>query len=186
MSSQRKNTYLNPRNTNNPKHFPYISQPKIVGSFSIDENRQYLKTTQNCKYLYHHKNIKELKLDLNNGIEEVIRKHESCQDEKLTHLLQFISNNLSKLRCQDSMKITTKILEADFVCFRGLLRLIMCTPYEHREPWIILATKYKGTIYLCAEETEKRIQERRNEGIEMKKILSYGFKFEQYLLSGVY
>lgn len=182
MCSSTKNTYLSPRDTQNPTRFPSISQPKIIGSFSLNDNRQYLPDARNCKYVYKNYNSDRVHYDLNEGIENVIRKPDSCSDEKLTHLLEFIGRNKQKLRNSNSKD---KVLSTDFVCFRGLLRLIMCTPYEHRDPWIILATKFKGTIYLCAQETEKQIQERLNRTDVSKQILSYGFKFEQFILTGM-
>lgn len=184
MCSSTKNTYLSPRDTQNPARFPSISQPKIIGSFSLNENRQYLPDARNCKYVYKNYNSDRVHYDLNEGIEDVIRKPDSCSDEKLTHLLEFIGRNKQKLRKSNS-KDDHNVLSTDFVCFRGLLRLIMCTPYEHRDPWIILATKFKGTIYLCAQETEKQIKERLNRTDVSKRILSYGFKFEQFILIGI-
>lgn len=185
MNSQSKNTYLSPRNTENPKHFPSITQPKIIGAFSIDENRQYLDDTRNCQYVYKHVDFDQPNFDLNAGIGNVVRKLESCQQEKLNQLLLYILKNVPKLVNNVASSNSEKILYADFVCFRGLLRLLMCTPYEHRDSWIILASKFKGTIYLCAEETEKQASEKLNQSDSMKNILSYGFKFEQYMLSGL-
>lgn len=118
-------------------------------------------------------------------MEHVIRKPESASDEKLNHLLEFIVRNKQKLRkVQSEESDKNGALAADIVCFRGLLRLIMCSPYERRDAWIILATKYKGTIYLCALDTEKQVKERINMKDATKRIFSYGFKFEQFLLSG--
>lgn len=189
MSSSKQNTHLAPRNTEEPRNFPSLSQPKIVGSFSVNSIRQYLPDAQNCKYVY--KNYKNHRpFDLNAGIDQVIRKPESCIDEKIAHLLEFIVRNKQRLKNQNNRTDDTRggnganILSTDFVCFRGLLRLLMCTPYEFRDGWIILATKYKGTIYLCAEETAKQKTERENVSEEMKRIFSYGFKFEQFILTG--
>lgn len=187
MCSSIKNTYLSPRNTREPARFPSISQPKIIGHFSLNENRQYFTDARNCKYVYKHYKSERVEYDLNDGIEHVKRKPDSAKDEKITHLLEFIIRNKRKLRknqTEDSNR--DGILLPEFICFRGLLRMIMCSPYEQRDSWTILATKYKGTIYLCAEETEKQIQERMNMTSNMKRILSYGFKFEQYILSGRY
>lgn len=185
MQQPVKNTYLSPQATENPRQFPSISQPKIVGCFSLNGNREYLADARNCKYVYKNYNrSKQVHYDLNDGIEDVIRKPESSTDEKASHLLEFILRNKQTLRQQASQQNRDKILSPDFVCFRGLLRLIMCTPYEQRDGWIILATKYKGTIYLCARDTEKQTQERNNQTEATKRILSYGFKFEQYILTG--
>ncbi|XP_031627997.1 decapping nuclease DXO homolog [Contarinia nasturtii] len=181
MNSSTKNSYLSPKNTKNPPRFPSISQPKIVGYYSLNESRQYLPDASNCKYVYNNYRSDRIYYDLNEGIENVIRKPESCSEEKITHLLEFILGNNKVLNKETSENGWN--LSANFVCFRGLLRLIMCTPYEQRDSWIILATKYKGTIYLCAQETEKQAQEKRNQTEATKRIFSYGFKFEQFILT---
>lgn len=171
-----KNTYLTPKNTENPDNFPSFSQPKIIGSFSLDGNRTFIHDPRNCKYLYNRLSTKSVNLNLNNGMENVIRKPENAQEEKIDHLLRFV--------LEKKLLVNGNSLPVDFVCFRGLLRLLMCTPYEYRDSWIILATKFRQTIYLCAEETEKHKQERLNATEKTKQICSYGFKFEQYMLSG--
>lgn len=186
MSTSKQNTYLAPRDTEEPRSFPSISQPKIVGSFSLNSVRQYLPDKRNCKYVYKsYRNHSPF--DLNAGIEQVIRKPESCVDEKITHLLEFIVRNKQQLKSQNSRTNDSGGCDgtgADFVCFRGLLRLLMCTPYEFRDGWIILAAKYKETIYLCAEETTKQKSDRENVSEQMKRIFSYGFKFEQFIMTG--
>lgn len=185
-----QDTYLSPRAFREPKNFPSFSAPKIIGSFNLDENRTYSAGTRNCKYLRKKGLDNPVHLDLNKGYENVIHKSAQCDNEKLDHILRFITENMHKLenfaehvdgkRPMDQKKK----INVDFVCFRGLLRLLMCTPYENRDPWIILASKFMGTIYLCAYETEQKQAERINTSDSSRRILSYGFKFEQYMLTG--
>lgn len=185
MSNSRIDTGLRPADFSVPPSFPNITKPTIVGCFSLDEHRKYVAGTKNCKYVVVVDPKQRVKFDLNHGYENVIQKNEDI-DEKLTHVLTFIAQNMPKLLAPNANEHTRKLLAADVVCFRGLLRLLMCTPYEQRENWIILAVKYRGTIYLCAEETEKHRKERRNRNATSKRILSYGFKFEQFMMSGRY
>lgn len=152
----------------------------------MNENRQYWPDTRNCKYIHRNYHSDRVHFDLNEGIEHVIRKSEVCSNEKLTHLLEFILRNKQRLRKINQNTECNDFFAANFVCYRGLLRLIMCTPYEKRDSWIILATKFKGTIYLCARDTEKQTQDRLNQTDATKRILSYGFKFEQFILTGKY
>ena len=81
---------------------------------------------------------------------------------------------------QDSQLNT---LSTDFVCFRGLLTTLMCTPYERREDWEFVAIKYKETIYLCKTETEQQRLFEQSKSERQKQMESWGFKFEQYVLS---
>lgn len=69
----------------------------------------------------------------------------------------------------------------DFVCWRGLLTKILCTPYENREDWKIAAARYKGCIYLCEYDTQQKIENKRHEGVLQKEMSYWGFKFEQYV-----
>lgn len=64
--------------------------------------------------------------------------------------------------------------------------MLLSTPYEKNEGWIISACKWRGTIYLCAFDTEEKKKEKNNRSERLLEILSWGFKFEQYLLSGIY
>ncbi|KAJ6638917.1 Decapping nuclease DXO like [Pseudolycoriella hygida] len=149
----------------------------------INENREYLPDTRNCQYVYKKYRTERVHYDLNEGLENVIRKPESADNEKINHLLEFIVQNKQKLKREGPQHDQNRYLSTDIVCFRGLLRLIMCTPYEEKDAWIILATKYKGTIYLCARYTEKQIRDRQNQSETQKRIFSYGFKFEQFILT---
>jgi RAT1-interacting protein len=75
-------------------------------------------------------------------------------------------------------------MPVDFVCYRGLLTMLMCTPYEKDDDWIICATKWKGTIFLCARETDKKRLYREQMTDKQKQFMSWGYKFEQYMSSG--
>lgn len=184
MAIRKKDTNLRPSKFSEPASFPSISKPQIVGYFSVDKDRKYLDGAANCKYVAPFDTKRRVNFDLNHGYENVIHKIDEAADEKLDHILTFISKNLPKLLARNAREQSSKLLAADVVCFRGLLRSLMCTPYENRESWIILATKYRGTIYLCGRETDRHRIERMNQDNRTKRILSYGFKFEQYMMRG--
>lgn len=178
------NTQLNPHYLNfDGCRFPNMDKPCIVGHFSVDKNRQYQPDASNCKYLQIPQQ-RPLNLDLNRGYELLVPKPEI--DEKIDHLLTFIQSNMQKLRNVDPNSCDTKRLHPDIVCFRGLLRLLMCTPYETQDGWSILATKYRGTVYLCGRETNDAKQKRLQMTEQSKRFCSYGFKFEQYILTTNY
>jgi RAT1-interacting protein len=59
----------------------------------------------------------------------------------------------------------------------------MCTPYERREDWEFIAIKYKETIYLCRTETEQYRLFEQSKTDRQKQMESWGFKFEQFVLS---
>lgn len=152
--------------------FPKFSLPVLEGFFSVDCNRNYQDSLCNLKYL---KIPSKVNFNLNEGDDTYVEKPASADNEQIIHLLTFI------MKHKDT--IMTKVTAPDFVCFRGLLRLLMSTPYEEREPWIVLATKFKNTIYLCAETTQLKKSEKLQRSERDKKFMRYGFKFESYVLS---
>ncbi|KAF9305462.1 hypothetical protein BGZ74_010128 [Mortierella antarctica] len=67
---------------------------------------------------------------------------------------------------------------ADFVCYRGILTKIMCTPYTRNEPWELGATLYKGSIYIEEHVTDEKRQSAGGSN-ERHKLMSYwGYRFE--------
>lgn len=185
-------TNLNPTATlNGTKVFPSISQPKIVGCFSVGPERQYIPSGENLKYLSVPTGRNDgadsparLRLDLNEGFEIRVPKPDSAKQERIDHLLRFIVGNVDRLRADEENRRGSKALSCDFVCFRGLLRMVMCTPYERRTNWIVLATRYRGTIYLCAKETPEKLHDEAQQTEQQKRFCYYGFKFEQHVLTG--
>lgn len=152
--------------------FPKFSRPLMVGFFSVDSARQYQDSICNLKYL---KIPSRVDFNLNLGDSTYVDKPESAQKEQLTHILTFIMKHKAIMLSSQTVP--------DFVCFRGLLRMLMSTPYEEREPWIVLATEFKGTIYLCSEETERKKSERQRKTDRDIRFMRYGFKFESFVLS---
>lgn len=179
MAFFEKVSGLKPYETVEPRQFPSISKPTIIGHFSIDGNRKYIPDARNRQYLWKNYEKEPVNYDLNVGFERAI--HQPDAEEKLDQMLLFIAQNYHKLIDESSH------LRYQFVCFRGLLRLIMCTPYDNnaQSSWIILATKFRGTIYLCALDTDIKKRKKREETKEQKLFCSYGYKFEQYLLTGI-
>lgn len=189
--SKMNETNLNPQHAKrNTKSFPSFSKPKVVGCFSLGPERDYIPSAKNLKYLNlpKPKPDKPLNIDLNEGFEIRQQKPDSAKEERLDHLLRFIIENVTQLRNPNTKDIATrrKALNCDFVCFRGLLRMIMCTPYEKKTSWIILASRYKQTIYLCAKDTPEKIWDEENQTEQQKRFCYYGFKFEQHILTGMF
>lgn len=152
--------------------FPKFSRPMINGYFSVDADRKYQDSMCNLKYL---KIPSRVNFNLNLGDSSYVDKPESAQEEQLTHILTYLEKNKATMLSSQTVP--------DFVCFRGLLRMLMSTPYEEREAWIVLATKFKDTIYLCSQETQQKKSEKQRRTARDIKFMRYGFKFESFLLS---
>ena len=78
--------------------FPRITKPVVVGYFSINAHREYSPNLSQLKYFKPPPPRKSrIELNLNSGIDKVIRKPESASNEKINHLLQWIIYNSSKI-----------------------------------------------------------------------------------------
>lgn len=72
-----------------------------------------------------------------------------------------------------------------FVSHRGLLSTVMKSPFEYRDGWRICASKFKNFIFLCAFYTdEKKELLARPPSPRTQRFEYWGYKFEQYLLTG--
>ncbi|KAH6928352.1 hypothetical protein HPB50_014911 [Hyalomma asiaticum] len=76
-------------------------------------------------------------------------------------------------------------LHTDFVCYRGLLTRLACTAYEMREDWLLAACRFRGSIYLCAFETDSERKRRLEDAADPRRdrMSFWGYKFEQYMVS---
>ncbi|KAF9429777.1 hypothetical protein BGZ94_009545 [Podila epigama] len=84
----------------------------------------------------------------------------------------------STQRSHDLPQQRISMTKADFICYRGILTKIMCTPYTRNEPWELGATLYKGSIYIEEHVSEEK---RKNAGgsNDRHKLMSYwGYRFE--------
>lgn len=180
-------------------NFPTFQLPKCVGSFSLDLERNYHSDLSQLQYLQlpnpkedQEPNLAnkdwEVEFDLGKGIQNAIEKDEvltnqTMLDNLLTWILQERkAENFSLVDLQKPLKP----LQVDFVCYRGLLTMLITTPYENQENWTILATKLHDTIYLWDLKDQKKPNWRSNNNPRMKEMSLWGFKFEQYLCKGKY
>lgn len=179
FNSDHLSLSTNPRDYD--RDFPVFRRPVILGEFSLDSERKFHHDRHQMAYLYR-RDGPHVNLDLNKGIQKVKRKVENeTKKEQLDNLLKWILVNKSKFLIQGSKELLS--LNSDFVCYRGLLTTIMCTPYEHREGWEVKVIKWKGTFYICQVETEQKIMQRLKETPRQKMMSSWGYKFEQYMSS---
>ncbi|CAL4109797.1 unnamed protein product, partial [Meganyctiphanes norvegica] len=169
----------------------YFSQTMVISNYCVYNNFNRKLVTK--EYVSYHVSILgnmtyQLRFEFNRIIVKLAtQKPQESHSEHENSFLPGIhhSKNAYELHslCTKA-KVDNAFLSTDFVCFRGLLTEVMCTPYENREGWIICATKYHGTIYLCAYDTPSRMAQRENETEMQKKMSSWGYKFEQYMTDG--
>lgn len=149
------------------RRFPRFDPPKIIGYIGL-ENLKFARHVSNARVSY----------DLNLHLEKAIHRPSNL-DVKLTDLHKFLLEHEDRL----NYSLETSLDRAKFFCYRGLMTCVACTPYENREPWKIVALLHKGSIYLCARDTDEKINKKINMTDREKQFTSWGYKFEQYMLS---
>ncbi|XP_055921418.1 decapping nuclease DXO homolog isoform X2 [Eupeodes corollae] len=152
----------------------------MCGFYSITSGREFEETDSSLRYFKR----PMLPLDLNIGIEAIKSKPRSYIQEKLSSILTYIVRNKSYFVNNSDLKIGdggALIPSTKYITYRGVIRKIMCSPYEKRNGWCILATKYKNNIYLCQLTNPEEFDGYPNE--MLRKCAHYGPKFEQYCLT---
>ncbi|CAD5110749.1 DgyrCDS119 [Dimorphilus gyrociliatus] len=167
--------------------FPYFRHPREIGSFSMDENREYLNNRSQLRYYNEAQAKSGTCYDLKEGYDTFISKDENYK-EYLDSLLQFITLNVEKFKAvnplNDKSQKETDIC-TDFVCWRGLLTKILGTPYLDRQQnsWKLAVIKYRNSYYMCEYDTEERKREAENMTEKHKAMSYWGWKFENCVLS---
>ena len=142
MQSQIENS----TNTNLRPRIVYPNSPlrlenlRNIGQFSVDTNREFRNDLSQLSYLKLPESP-NVNWDLSEGYGTAKPKPQG--DLKLDHILKFILANLEKLKKQPDSSPDCQFLKPNIVCFRGLLRAIMCTPYEKRNDWCMLVSRFK-------------------------------------------
>ncbi|KAF7993035.1 hypothetical protein HCN44_005816 [Aphidius gifuensis] len=166
--------YNNKYNNRNPS-FP---RPKIVGYFSIDAENSYCSNLSKLKYFHQGASIKkDVKFDLNYGRENTTIT--DSLEKNLDHTLLWIQDNVNKIKADDDDD--EKWIKPDFICSRGVLTSIMKSIYHPKEPWTILAAKFRGTIYM--KKAPRPSLQYNNMDEEQKKFQEWGLKFGSFLLT---
>ncbi|GJJ73685.1 RAT1-interacting protein [Entomortierella parvispora] len=151
-------------------------QPTEIGSFSYDEHRNFVMDDSQLKYYF----PPDLRTTNNLSVNyEKYISRDSSVDEHIDALLDaLMCIKIEEEQQHSSTPERPSITKADFICYRGMLTKIMCTPYAKNDAWEMGATLFNGTIYI----EEHVSDEKRNEATssdERHKLMSYwGYRFE--------
>ncbi|XP_017133480.1 decapping nuclease DXO homolog [Drosophila elegans] len=162
--------------------FPAMSRPECIGVCSIDARRDYVDDASGASYLMEPP-WPRLPIDLNAGIEDVIRKPTDHATKDLEFVLLYIQRHKEQLLRKRPSQPGSLGLQTDFITLRGILRQIMCMQYEWKRVFRIKATLLNGNIYLAKEDTEEQRLENENMTEAQLNMCSWGFKFEQCVTS---
>ncbi|KAL9891051.1 decapping and exoribonuclease protein Rai1-like isoform 1-T2 [Glossina fuscipes fuscipes] len=152
--------------------FPNFKKPSPVGFYSIDTNLDFQPNDRELRYL-RLPAAYQFPLNLNEGLSLAIKKDIGIGD--IDNILKFLNDHYKRIFLTRN--------PPEFVAFRGLLRRIMCTPYDTKQDWCVRVTRFNGTFYLSERETDQKKLERLYTTEQQRTFCAYGFKFEQYCLS---
>ncbi|XP_076451475.1 decapping and exoribonuclease protein-like isoform X2 [Babylonia areolata] len=171
------------------RRFPHFRKPMEVGSFSQDAVRAFHHDRRQLRF-YVKPAQADPGFDLRRGYATMVRKDETVK-EYLDDLLRWVMRNRTKFSLKLNKEQASGIsgdavttidsLNTDFVCWRGLLTKLLCTPYERQDDWKIAITKYRGTYFLCEFETERKRRQEAQMTPRQKEMSYWGWKFEQYV-----
>lgn len=163
--------------------FPFFRKPTELGSFSQDHRRRFHHDRRKLRF-YVKPSVPDPCFDLSRGYRSLIRKDEN-KKEYLDDMLRWVMLNKARFRLQAEKDQQTdpgiKSLHTDFLCWRGLLTKLLCTPYENRDDWMIAVTKFRETYYLCEFDTQAKKRQKEQTSPHQDEMCFWGWKFEQYV-----
>ncbi|KAG0267511.1 hypothetical protein BG011_004545 [Mortierella polycephala] len=120
-----------------------FQQPVEIGSFSYDEERNFLMDDSQLKYYFPPDLTKPNNLSVN--YDKYIARSMKV-DEHIDAILDALICIREQELKDEAEQSRPSMTKADFVCYRGILTKIMCTPYARNDPWELGATLHKGTM----------------------------------------
>uniref|UniRef100_A0A1I7VMD8 Decapping nuclease n=1 Tax=Loa loa TaxID=7209 RepID=A0A1I7VMD8_LOALO len=157
--------------------FPAFDKPSVIGEMCITKQRDILPGRCRAKYLHEKAVGQRCNFDLNIGYHQFEGK-DVLHNEKLDMLLKWIL-----MHSEPGSSLDKVCHRADFICWRGILTRIACSPYECRDGWRLAAVRYKSVIFICEFPTNEKILQLKSMSDRDKLMTYWGFKFEQYMTS---
>ena len=165
-----------------------LRQPTKLGSYCVKksaEGRQFDDSQSELRVLNLPTNQKHIRFDLNDGYVKLrdggdILCANLHEEPGLKEMLTWILKNKQTFQLKSDVK-SDCLLNTDFVSYRGVFTRIMTTPYENREDWLICASKFKGTIYMCLFMSDEKRQREMNRDDTSNLMCHGGLRFEEYI-----
>ncbi|KAJ1893114.1 decapping endonuclease targeting mRNA, partial [Coemansia sp. IMI 209127] len=147
---------------------PLFSEPKEILSFSYSNHRKVCMDNRELKYYY------APQLDpapcLFDGFESQIRRDHMVNEH--------IDSLLTSLCHAQKQAADPRLLQSDFVLFRGMLTRMFITPYCLRDSWAMNATRLGSTIYIEDDLSPEKLAEQEDVGDAHRKLQYAGYRFE--------
>ncbi|KAH7948498.1 hypothetical protein HPB52_023587 [Rhipicephalus sanguineus] len=171
---------------------PHYADPQEVGIYSlVGAEGSYASGNVHGKYLSMPPRRHNLNWDLDHGFakaERFVREEVPTMETLFRWILDNKREFSSAIEaaCRDVHSSFPGQESVPFVCRRGSLHSVLCTPYDRPNDWLIGATRHEGVVYLRAFDTEawkKQLAERATNS-HVDHLTYWGHKFEQYMTSG--
>ncbi|KAL1419979.1 hypothetical protein MTO96_004612 [Rhipicephalus appendiculatus] len=169
---------------------PHYAVPQEVGIYSlVGAEGSYASGNVHGKYLSMPPRTDNLHWDLDDGFakaERFVRNEVPTMDTLFRWILDNKRQFSSALEAVSPRRSLISSEECvPFVCRRGSLHSVLCTPYDRPNDWLIGATRHGGAVYLRAFDTEawKKYSAERATNDVLDHFIYWGHKFEQYMTS---
>uniref|UniRef100_A0A1I8EK43 Decapping nuclease n=1 Tax=Wuchereria bancrofti TaxID=6293 RepID=A0A1I8EK43_WUCBA len=157
--------------------FPSFHKPSVIGEMCVTKQHDVLPGRCRAKYLYEKAIGQRCNFDLNIGYYQFEGK-DVLHNEKLDVLLKWIL-----IHSEPGSSLDKVCHGADFICWRGTLTRIACSPYEYLDGWRLAVVRYKSVIFICEFPTSEKILRLKSMSDRDKRMTYWGYKFEQYMTS---
>ncbi|XP_070394410.1 decapping and exoribonuclease protein-like [Dermacentor albipictus] len=171
---------------------PQYSEPQEVGIYSlVGAGGSYASGNVHGKYLCMPPRTSNLNWDLDAGFADVARfeRNETPTMDTLLHWILENKRAFSSAAVEAARGDVRSPRAGEkcvpFVCRRGGLHSVLCTPYDRPNDWLVGATQHRGVVYLRAFDTEAWMEQlkQRSTGNSVDHFTYWGHKFEQYMTS---
>lgn len=125
------------------QRFPIVSKPTCIGAYSISPFGSFEKNVSRMRFIDIPPSHR-FPLRLRDPDRQV--EHTKPPQETIDNMLMFIESMWIKLLKKDDTRMT---VNADIVCTKEVLELIMFAPFEYKYGWTLGVSRFRKTIYIC-------------------------------------
>lgn len=130
--------------------FPKLSKPQLVGEYSLSSGLDYENSDARIRYMERISAI-TCPISLRKTVDPHLEDDEEFCLRDLQNMFLFLGSSTERLHM---------LLCHDIICSRGVLELLMCSPYDYTKNWTIAVSKFRNTMYMCEVQNEELGQAR--------------------------
>ncbi|EDV36729.1 uncharacterized protein Dana_GF13104, isoform A [Drosophila ananassae] len=124
-------------------YFPSVSKPTCIGAYSVSPFESFERNVSRMRFIDIPPSYR-FPLNLRNPNRQV--EPLKPPQERIDNMLIFIESMWQKLLRKDDTRL---VVNADVVCTKEVLELIMFAPFEYKYGWTLGVSRFRKTIYIC-------------------------------------